>query len=55
MKYLVTGYNGFIGSNLLTRLSGDVVKLERELGIIRKDLKGAVKVKRRENENNNAR
>ena len=36
-------------------LEENVVKLERELGIIRKDLKGAVKVKRRENENNNAR
>ena len=32
-------------------LEENVVKLERELGIIRKDLKGAVKVKRRENEN----
>ena len=36
-------------------LEENVVKLEKELGIIRKDLKGAVKVKRRENENNNAR
>ena len=36
-------------------LEENVVKLERELGIIRKDLKGAVKVERRENENNNAR
>ena len=30
MKYLVTGHNGFIGSNLLTKLSDDVVKLERD-------------------------
>ena len=36
-------------------LEENVVKLEKELGIIRKDLKGAVKVDRRENENNNAR
>ena len=36
-------------------LEENVVKLEKELGIIRKDLKGAVKVERRENENNNAR
>ena len=30
MKYLVTGHNGFFGSNLLTKLSDDVVKLERD-------------------------
>ena len=30
MKYLITGYKGFIGSNLLKHLSDDVTKIESD-------------------------
>ena len=29
MKILITGYKGFIGSNLLRQLSGDIIKIEK--------------------------
>ena len=31
MKYLVTGHKGFIGSNLLKKLSGDVTTIEANI------------------------
>ena len=30
MKFLITGYKGFIGSNLLKQLSGDIIKIEKD-------------------------
>ena len=30
MKFLITGHKGFIGSNLLKQLSGNVIKIEKD-------------------------